>query len=283
MNRQASTKFITLLLGTAIFISLGLAEASQKFRDRITTDRIADVTEIEADTEAEISLGREIAARILGKYELSDNRSLNRYITLVGRSIALNSNRPELPFHFALINTDEINAYTTPGGYVFLTRGALELMEDEAELAAVLAHEIAHATQKHIVKELDIKASEEGAEAGLLHFLGGVSDPTRVAFTQAVDQAVSLLFEEGLKKEDEFEADLVGTMLATSTGYEPTALHRYLSRVKNIKGEKTAILSHTHPSFSDRLKALRTLHNEEGLASSDGPTVQKRFAKNIRK
>lgn len=257
-------------------------EAGQNYRQRISTTVAPEIDQLESDVEAEIKFGREIASRILGKYRLSKDKKLNRYLTIVGRGIASFSHRSELQYHFALLETDEINAYTAPGGYIFVTRGALNLMQDEAELAAVLAHEIAHVTQKHIVNELDIKSSDDGIETGLLRFLGGASDPARVAFTQAVDQAVSVLFEKGLKKKDEFEADHIGMMLASITGYDASALQRYLARVKDAKGEYTTVVTHTHPSFQNRLNKLGDAMSDEGLDTLQGKQVKQRFISYVR-
>ena len=254
--------------------------AAQEFRQRINTVTL-DVEGIRSDVEAEIEFGREVAARILGRYKRNDSEGLTRYISLVGQSLVRQASRPELEYHFALLQSDEINAYTAPGGYIFVTTGALALMEDEAELAAVLAHEIAHVTQKHIVNELNIHPAADSTEAGLAALFGGMSDPARVAFLQALDKAVELLFTEGLKKEDEFEADQIGTLLTVAAGYDATALHRYLERVKAVKGEKTAVLSHTHPSFSQRLNTLQGLLTEEKLNNSGGATVQARFTASV--
>ena len=268
---------LSCLLFCPLLMSSYTVQAEQGFRDRASTTRLANVNELESDIDAEIAFGREIASRILGKYKLSTDKKLNKYLNIIGRGIASFSSRPELVYHFALLDTDDINAYTAPGGYVFVTRGALNLMQDEAELAAVLAHEIAHVTQKHIVNELDIKASEDGMQEGMMHFLGGSSDPSRVAFSQAVDQAVGFLFNKGLKKEDEFEADRVGMLLASITGYDSRALHRYLERVKQAKGEHTATVSTTHPSFDTRLSTLHKINQEEELDALQGKLVKQRF------
>ncbi len=272
-----SGKVATRLLGMAAVMLMAFnLQAAQEFRQRIHAVKL-DVEGITSDVEAEIEFGREVAARILGRYSLDDSESINRYINLVGQSVVRHAGRPELQFHFAMLESDEVNAYAAPGGYIFITRGALKLMRDEAELAAVLAHEVAHVTQKHIVKELNIHAADDSTEAGLAALLGGMSDPARVAFLQALDKAVELLFSAGLKKEDEYEADQVGTMLNVASGYDATALHRYLDRVKQQKGEKTAILSHTHPSFSSRLTLLQGLFQEEKLEHDADKTVKQRF------
>lgn len=279
--KKGIKKSFFLVVISILTVSSSMAE--QSFRQRLSADQLLTPEEIESDVKAEIEFGRVVAARILGKYKLSSDYGLTKYITLVGRSIALNSNRPELIFHFGVLETDDINAYTAPGGYVFVTRGALNLMQDENELAGVLAHEIAHVTEMHIVEELDIKGANSGVGGGLARILGGAAETTRVAFEQVIDKAVSLLFREGLNKQDEFEADQVGTMLAASSGYEPAALHRYLQRVKKNKGERTAIVSKTHPSFNERLVALGKLAEEENLAGLRTKKDVSRFNEIVKK
>lgn len=282
MTSAAPQKHIVSVVALLVLVTATAAYAVQDFRDRITTTRVATLDSITADVEAEIEFGRDVAAKILGRYRRYDDATLNRYVNLIGRAVAQNSTRPELTFRFTVVNTDEINAYAAPGGYIFLTHGALQLMDDESELAGVLAHEVAHVSQKHIVKELDIKGFEKDSEVGLSRFLGGASDPARVAFAQAVNKAVEILFSEGLKKDDEYEADRVGTLLATETGYDPTALNRYLGRVQRIKGDKTAILSHTHPPFDQRIIRISALLKEEQLDRMNAPKVKKRFVQYTR-
>ena len=108
-----------------------------------------DYTETE-----EADIGRVVAARILKTYPLSDNDMLQQYVTLVGKTVAAYSARPTLDWHFAVVDSDVVNAISAPGGFVFITTGALKQMHSEAELASVLGHEIAHITQKHVLKEI---------------------------------------------------------------------------------------------------------------------------------
>ena len=277
-----NTKPIGYFLALLLMLSLsGHGSAGQDFRQRLSHNQQASVDDIESDVQAEIEFGREVAARILGKHKLVGDYQLTKYINLVGRSIAVNTNRPELEFYFGVIETDQVNAYTAPGGYVFITRGALKIMQSEDELAAVLAHEIAHVTQMHIVNELDIKGTEQGLSAGLTRLLGGATDTARVAFSQAIDQAVSLLFDKGLKQKDEFEADQVGTMLALSAGYDPSALYRYLGRVRHAKARQLTVVKQTHPPFEQRLVALATLIRAESLNGVKGTITQSRFGRYI--
>lgn len=259
-------------------VSKAFAEP-QEFRKRPSQ---ASETKVEvSDVEAEVQFGRNIAARILGRYNLYDNEGLIKYINLVGKGVALQSNRPEVEYHFAILETDAVNAFAAPGGYIFLTKGAVDRMQDEAELAGVLAHEIAHITERHIVKELNIRGAE-GSSGGLARLVGGVGDPARVAFFQAVDKAMEILFEKGLKVEDEFGADRVGTMLLANSGYDPSGLKRYLERIKDSKVDKTKVLSKTHPPFDERINRLDETIKTEGLEKLNYPTVKERFVENIK-
>jgi predicted Zn-dependent protease len=155
-------------------------------------------------------------------------------------------------------------------------------MQDEAVLAAVLAHEIAHVTQLHIVKRLNIQGKDASPEAGVARFFGGTGGTARVAFNQAVDKAIDLLFSEGLDHADEYEADEVGSLLLTHTGYDAQALSRYLQRVSAVKAGQGAVLVKTHPRFAERLTRLDSLAAREGLAGLRYPRVEQRFVQHVK-
>jgi predicted Zn-dependent protease len=265
-------------LTAALALALGTAAAtdSESVRSR-AHEHYTTAEDLQADLRAEIRVGREVAARILGRYSLVDDEALVRYVNLVGQGVALHGSRPELDYRFAILDTNAINAYAAPGGYVFVTRGALQEMQDEAELAGVLAHEIAHVNQRHIVRALDIKGSAQDASAGLARIIGAAGDPGRIAFKQAVDQAVDILFSQGLERADELEADRLGTLLAARTGYDPAALPRFLDRVAEAKGERLEVIHRTHPPFNARVQALDELIASEGLDTLPARTVQDRF------
>ena len=275
------------ILAVGVLLALGLFCLSindlkaepRSFRARVSaelaTSGAGEITD--SDLAAEISFGREVSAHILGRYRLDRNAKLTRYVNLVGKAVALNTNRSELDFKFAVLNTDTVNAYAAPGGYVFITRGALDNMEDEAELAAVLAHEIAHTTERHIVKELGIKGSNQSAEAGIAHLIGGAGDPARVAFKQAVDKAMDILFQQGYSRQDEASADQSGNIFLAATGYDPSGLVRYLAKLKKIKSTELEILNRTHPPYDERIAALNLVISETGLDKISAPTVKERF------
>jgi len=230
------------------------------------------------DVLEEVRFGREVAARMIGRYGLYQNDQLTRYVTLVGLTLANNANRPELSYRFAVLNTSDINAYAAPGGYIFVTRGAMEKMQDEAELAGVLAHELIHVNERHVVRELGIRATEDSAASGLARMIGGGSETARIAFSQAVDKAVDILFKTGYKREDEVQSDKGAIMLCAVAGYDAAGLARYFERVSAAKGKSTEVLDKTHPLYDTRIALLKETMAKEGIVSGNYKTQKERFA-----
>lgn len=245
----------------------------ENFRPRLSS--LQEPVLSAADLTAEVEFGRRVAAAILGRYEGLDDEAVQRYVNLVGNTLALSARRPELDYYFYVLESSQINAYAAPGGYVFITSAALALMRDEAELAAVLAHEIAHVDQRHIVRALDIGATENSA--GLSQLLGGASETTRVVFSQAVDQALNILFEEGLQVADELEADNQAVFMLAAAGYDPGALSRFLTRMADGQTEALAQVHSTHPPFNHRLSELDSLMLASGLTEMRQARMTDRF------
>jgi len=277
-------KIVRLLFATLIVLnviypeSLIAAESNMQFRQRVSTsDEV-----LASDVAEEIRFGREVAARVIARYGLYDNAALMKYVNLVGSVLYRTTNRPEIEFRFAILNTDEINAYAAPGGYVFVTRGALLKMQDESELAGVLAHEMGHIVEKHVVRELKIKATEESAAAGLAALIGGSTQSARTAFAQAVDTAMDMLFKDGYKREDETQADADAVMFCALSGDDPMGLVKYFERLNAVKGKNTEVLDKTHPSYQDRITWLKETINREGLDAGTYKNYKERFAENIK-
>lgn len=274
--KQTGTALLTIAL-----LQGATAAMAQPQSFRLRSNDIAAQVVTKSDIEAEIRFGRDVAARVLGRFPLEDNAALTRYLNLIGTAVAAHSSRSDLNFHFALLDSDTINAYSAPGGYVFITRGALKLAQDESELAAVLAHEIAHISQRHIVKALNIRGADNSGSAGMSHLLGGSGDTARVAFSQAVDQAVAILFEKGYSQQDELEADQVATLLLAQSGYDPLALRRYLARAQSVD-HHSAALNTTHPPSKQRLQALDRLISDEHLDELNGVRNSARFKRYVK-
>lgn len=255
------------------------AEADTQWRQRVSA--VSDEVTREDVTE-EIRFGREIAARLIGRFGYMENAPLTKYVNLVGHTISTNANRPEIEFHFAVLNTDELNAYAAPGGYVFVTKGALANMQDEAELAAVLAHEVTHISERHVVKELNIHGTEGSAAAGLARIIGGGTEAARVTFFQIVDKALDILIKDGYRREDETQADGGAVTLCALTGYDPSALVRYFDRISIAKGSQTEILDKTHPAYAARIAGLKQALSAEGIDAGSFKTNKQRFTDSVK-
>jgi predicted Zn-dependent protease len=241
---------------------------SQDFRIRLhqTQNSSGTVAVTQADIDAERRFGRRVAAHILGAQPLVDDDRLTRYVNLLGKSLVLYSSRNELEFYFGVLDSPAINAYSAPGGYVFVTRGAIAAAQDEAELAAVLAHEIAHVNAQHIVKELNIRGSQSTNIASFARILTVSSDTARAVIDQAVDQAMQLLFNNGYKVQDEFEADQRAVLLLAASGYDPSALLRFLTRANDASSTRAGEATATHPAIQDRIEKIKLLIEQENLA-----------------
>lgn len=206
--------------------------------------------------EEEITLGEAVAVEAFSRFggEYS-NPAWTRYINLVGKTVAEVSDRPTLNYHFAILNSQEQNAFAAPGGYIFITVGLLKTLKNEAELAGVLAHEIAHVTQKHM-----LDAIRRGS------LMGSVSELTLTAmkqdpamFSSVIDEMTDLLFTKGLDKDKEFEADVVGVEYAYRAGYNPQGLEDYLQTLAKEEGHVESKFFTTHPSTALRISKIDTL------------------------
>lgn len=204
-------------------------------------------------TGQEIEIGRGIAATIAGRYSVVRDSALTRYVDLVGLTVASVDPRPGIAYRFAILDTDEVNAFAAPGGYVFVTRGALALMDDEATLAGVLAHEVGHVNARDVVDEIQSRAR---TELGLEEARKRIDWSSDELVDRAVGMGSSALFM-GLSREDELDADSYGVRTAAAAGYDPHGLERFLKALLAREGNPdVSILEKTHPDTDDRIAAV---------------------------
>ena len=234
----------------------------------------------EANTDREIDFGRGVASKILGQYELLRNEKMVNYVTQIGTGISAQLGRPEIRYYFGILDTEEINAFATPGGYIFVTRGALKLMDNEAQLAGVLAHELAHVDQKHIIRKLKLQGTDNSVTSGIAQVLGGASLTTKIALERLNDLAYKMLMEEGLSKEDEADADQKALETMIATGYD---LHSYLNYLNSLKPHiahgQAKVLSKTHPTIKFRYRNLQEFISSNKLDNIQGKKNGQRFKK----
>ena len=226
--------------------------------------------------EKEREIGFGIAATVAGRYQLLDDPELTEYVNLVGQAVAQQSIRGgEVEFRFGVLDTEDVNAFAAPGGFILVTRGALSLMESEADLAGVLAHEVAHVDQSHVLDEIRRSsvmktASDQSQLAGAL-------------LDAVAELGTSMLFT-GLSREDEMEADSLGLLYATATGYRPSGLASFLRRLVEAEGGEHAGVAEwkaTHPSTAERLEALEAQMARLGIDPASGQAVRERFRAHV--
>ena len=189
--------------------------------------------------EEEKAIGGSLAIEVFDKFGgMHTDAQLQKYVTLVGRAVADVSDRPDIDYHFAVLNTNQPNAFATPGGYVFVSVGLLRLLENEAQLAGVLGHEIAHITQKHALKTLQ----RGKVLSGLSGLTMAAMDKDSGLFDNVINEVSNVLFTRGLDKELEFEADKFGTDFAYRMGYQPAGLKEFLKVLSGSRQSNGSIL-----------------------------------------
>lgn len=193
----------------------------------------------------EVALGNQASKQIMQQYRAYDDASLQNYVNTVGQQLAAKSHRANLNFHFTLVDSTEINAFALPGGHIYITRGLLAYLNSEAELAAVLGHEIGHVTARHGVRQ---QSSNQvaGIGVGLLGILlPGMNNP---AVSQAVGVAGKALLS-GYGREHELESDRLGAEYLSNVGYDPRAMLEVVRVLKNqeIFDQKLAKLEGREP------------------------------------
>lgn len=205
--------------------------------------------ELQVSDEEEIRLGEAVSEKVRDRYGVVQDKAVHRYVTLVGTLLAQKSSRPSLRYTFIVLDTDGVNAFAAPGGFVHITRGALGLLKTESELAGVLAHEIAHVAERHTVKAIQKgRMVQMGAEETL-------SNPA--LFSRLVDKAAELVLA-GFGRAEELESDQDGLALANATGYAPGGLGSFLARLsqRNASSTEKQGLFASHPEMKERLSKL---------------------------
>ncbi len=238
--------------------------------------------EARENTKRELEFGRLLATQIVQKYPLLEDKKATLYVSKVGKSVAMFAGRTDIEYYFAIIDADAINAFAAPGGYIFITKGALIAMNNEAELAGVLAHEIGHINNKHIMKELPPPRETKTFVDRIAALLVASGAVVSSAMTEVVNKASEMLFSKGYKIEDEYEADKSAVYYAAETGYTPRGLFDFIKRIDKIKKKKgKAAVYNTHPSEKERLKRIKKIIESEKF-DMKRPKAEDRFKKELR-
>ncbi len=232
----------------------------------------------------EYFLGRAVAATLLSQYRLFHDDRLTSYLNEVGQAVVLGSDRPYTygGYHFAVLDTEEVNALSCPGGIIFLTRGMMRKLKSEDELAAVLAHEVAHVNHRDGIAAIQRSrwvevASLLGSEAAKR--VGGADLNKLVSLFQgSVDDVVKTLLVNGYSREQESAADQSALTFLNRLGYDPFALPECLERLdkEGSGGAKRGIFA-THPGMGERASGDRAVIAQNRWTRVDNPARDRRF------
>jgi predicted Zn-dependent protease len=272
MNRAQLKTYATLAVFVLpILACAGVMNAMEQATDESTVEGKAIRAANRArksfqdlDPSEEHFIGRSVAAQILSmpEYPLAQDERLNAYLNHIGLAVAATNEDVLRPFHdyrFAALETEEVNAFACPGGTIFITRGLLKKAASEDELAAILAHEIAHVTLKH-----GLEAIKKGNMTEALKYLGAGAAQVTMSpaelekvtsiFGDSIDDIVTSLITNGYSREAEAQADALGRKFLAGTGYDPEALRRVLAKMGGEGGQGGMFA--THPAPETRIKSL---------------------------
>jgi predicted Zn-dependent protease len=216
------------------------------------------------DDSEEYYVGRAVGARILAQQSLRQDPELNRYVNEVGQTVARKSTRPQTfkGYHFAVLDTSEPNAFACPGGLVFITRGLLQTCENEDELAAALAHEVAHVANKDGINSISQARWTEvltamGTEAARQY--AGAAGSLVSLFEGSIDDVFKTIVVNGYSRAAEEAADAAAVRTLRQAGYDPAAVASLLDKMMAKEKGAAGGMFKTHPPTADRLAKVKAL------------------------
>jgi len=249
-------------VATTVGVSAGYLTEGQKQALDKTAVKVEKAARPVSETE-EYYIGRGVAATILTKYSLYRNQMVTAYVNYVGNTVAMGSPRPYTygGYHFAVLDTDEINAFACPGGTIFVTRGMLKVVRTEDELASVLSHEVGHVAQKHGLQaistarwtEVVTTLATETAKAYTAAEMASLVD----LFQGSVDDVFKTLVVNGYGREQELEADGLAIGCMKTCGYDGRQFVSVLDRLEQTSKQASGGIFSTHPDLAERIQAAK--------------------------
>ena len=237
---------------------------------------VADATVGKSEDELaaeELALGPEIAGRILGAAPLWPDADAQRRVNLIGRWMASQSSRPELPWTFGVIDSPEVNAFAAPGGYVLVTRGLYQLLADDGEVAAVLGHEISHIVQRdhyNVIRKQAITETGQDIVANRIDVGGDLAANMAKDYVRRHGAAVMLT---RLDRDAEYRADQAAEIYLARSGFNPLALYAVLQKMTALGSASPSLaqLYKSHPPLDERLDRI----DRRGLAGLEQYTQRR--------
>ena len=244
----------------------GILDKAKKIQEQKQKLEEFAVTEDE-----ERRIGDDVSARIRARFGVVQDPAVHKYVTLVGLSVARESERPRIPWTFIVLDTDGVNAFAAPGGIVHITRGALGLIRSEAELAGVLAHEVGHVAHKHAVNAIrKSRAVQLGTQA--------TANRSKL-LDEVANKAYEIVLENAFDRGDELDADRASVAYTQKSGYAAGTLADFLSRLdeRNKNQPERNGLFASHPETKERIDKVRA-----SAGGAKGASGEARFRQNIK-
>jgi predicted Zn-dependent protease len=245
-QRRCLYPFISVSVAVMICLGTPLLSKAIGFGDLIRI--VPQVTQIlylsNISDRQEVDLGQQMNQEIQQEVRISRNSQLNSYVEQIGRRLAANSTRPNIPYTFQVVEDPAVNAFATAGGFIYVNTGLLKTADNEAEFASVLAHEMGHIEGKHLIKQMRQRA-----------IASGVASVSGLDRSKAVGIGVQLALNLPRSRQDEFDADKRGLANITRTGYAQSAMVSFMKKLQGSSSTPTFLS--THPGASDRVISLQ--------------------------
>jgi predicted Zn-dependent protease len=254
---------IFLLIGTSVWAQWGFPGGDDPFK---ALDNASKSKEI--NFEDDYYLGRAVAANIIKSYPVyNGNPNLTNYLNRICQALVINSPKQVVfnGYHVAVLNTSQYNAFATPGGHILVTRGLLEVTKSEDELAALIAHELAHINLRHAANIIDnmsiTSLADEMALKGAALAGNSAGAQRLLTVRNSVAPVADQMMKNGFSQEQEFEADKKALEILNNAGYDPRALLEVLQILQTVQSKQSGGFNSTHPTPRDRISRVNVQLN----------------------
>ena len=210
--------------------------------------------------EEEIEIGRQAAAEFESENRISRDPALVQRVERIGRALVPHTQRQNIDYTFRVVDTGEVNAFALPGGYIYVTRGMIEFVEQDHELAGVIGHEIAHVALRHSARLIESPAAAQAAIDLVTASSEELASIYQDNATQLAINAVTQIVVNGWGRENELDADQHGTIYMARAGYNPYEIIDLFERMgeqETVPGDPLALMFATHPPFPDRIRRVQ--------------------------
>jgi beta-barrel assembly-enhancing protease len=256
-RKRGLSLLLSLTLASGVWAATSMQPARASLLDLIFQG-IQVIQLSNLSDQQEVALGEQINQQLLAKeFHLQNDPVIARYVNQVGQQLVPFSERPQIPYHFQVIQDPQINAFSTMGGYVYVTTGLLAVADNEAQVASVLGHEIGHISARHAVEQMRQRA-----------IVAGVANAASLDRDQAVNIGVELAVSRPNSRRDEFEADWLGLSMLHRAGYASSAMPAFLEKLTRSPSSPTFLS--THPAVTDRISTLNHLIQVNHFVGSRG-------------